>query len=98
MFGFACDETEEYMPIAITLAHEIMRKLAELRKAKNEIDYLRPDSKSQVTVEYRDGVASRIDTIVVSTQHDPEINGETDNKKIQQIIQLKLPWYDNYGQ
>ncbi len=93
MFGFACDETEEYMPIAITLAHEIMRKLAELRKAKNEIDYLRPDSKSQVTVEYRDGVASRIDTIVVSTQHDPEINGETDNKKIQQIIAKDIQKY-----
>ncbi|NQY78782.1 MAG: methionine adenosyltransferase [Candidatus Caenarcaniphilales bacterium] len=86
MFGFACDETKEYMPLAINLSHAIVKKLADVRKNHPKINYLRPDSKSQVTIEYRDGVAARIEAIVVSTQHDPEVKGETDNDKAQAII------------
>lgn len=73
MFGFACDETEEYMPLPITLSHKIMRKLAELRKS-GELEYLRPDSKSQVTIEYDGYTPVRIDTVVVSTQHSDEVS------------------------
>ncbi|MGN1375659.1 MAG: methionine adenosyltransferase [Prevotella sp.] len=71
MFGYACNETENYMPVSLDLAHLIMKTLADIRKEGREMTYLRPDSKSQVTVEYDDnGIARRIDTIVVSTQHD----------------------------
>ena len=86
MFGFACNETSEYMPLAINLSHAIVKQLADVRKNHPDINYLRPDSKSQVTIEYRDGVAARIEAIVVSTQHDPEVKGETENSKIQEII------------
>lgn len=72
MFGYACNETANYMPVTLDLAHLIMRTLADLRKEGKQMTYLRPDSKSQVTVEYSDeGVPQRIVTIVVSTQHDP---------------------------
>jgi len=72
MFGYACNETENYMPVAIDMAHLIMETLAEIRREGAEMTYLRPDAKSQVTVEYSDdGRPLRIDTIVVSTQHDP---------------------------
>lgn len=72
MFGYACNETANYMPVTLDLAHLIMRTLADIRKEGKQITYLRPDSKSQVTVEYSDeGVPQRIVTIVVSTQHDP---------------------------
>ena len=72
MFGYACNETENYMPVTLDLAHLIMRTLADIRKEGKQMTYLRPDSKSQVTVEYSDeGVPQRITTIVVSTQHDP---------------------------
>lgn len=72
MFGYATNETENYMPVALDLAQLIMRTLADIRKEGKEMTYLRPDSKSQVTVEYSDdGVPQRIETIVVSTQHDP---------------------------
>ncbi len=71
MFGYATNETENYMPLALDLSHMILRELAELRRENNEITYLRPDSKSQVTIEYSDDNApQRIDAIVVSTQHD----------------------------
>lgn len=71
MFGYACNETENYMPVTLDLAHLIMRTLADIRKEGREMTYLRPDSKSQVTVEYGDdNIPCRIDTIVVSTQHD----------------------------
>lgn len=72
MFGYACNETANYMPVTLDLAHLIMRTLADIRKEGKQMTYLRPDSKSQVTVEYSDeGVPQRIVTIIVSTQHDP---------------------------
>ena len=72
MFGYACDETEEYMPLAITLAHRLCRRLADVRKS-GELDYLRPDGKAQVTVEYDDDRVLRVDTVVLSTQHAPDV-------------------------
>ena len=90
MFGFACNETQDYMPLAISIAHDLMKKLADVRKNDPDIHYLRPDSKAQVTLEYQDGKPIRVDTILISTQHDPVINGETDNEKIQAIIASDL--------
>ena len=76
MFGYACDETEEYMPLAISLAHKLTRRLSQVRK-DGTLTYLRPDGKSQVTVEYDDDRAVRIDTIVLSTQHAPNVDQAT---------------------
>ena len=76
MFGYATNETESYMPVSLDLAHLIMRTLADIRKEGKEMTYLRPDAKSQVTVQYSDqGIPERIDTIVVSTQHDEFLAG-----------------------
>ena len=72
MFGYACDETEEYMPLAISLAHRLTRRLAEVRK-DGTLPYLRPDGKSQVTIEYDDDRPVRIDAVVLSTQHAPDV-------------------------
>lgn len=92
MFGYACDETPELMPLPISLAHRLAFQLSKVRKDRT-VSYLRPDGKSQVTVEYKDGKPFRIDTIVISTQHDPEINGVNDNQKIQQIIREDMIKY-----
>jgi len=84
MFGYACNETENYMPVSLDLAHLIVKTLADIRKEGKLMTYLRPDSKSQVTVEYDDdGTARRIDTIVVSTQHD---DFDADDEKMLALI------------
>ena len=85
MFGFASDETEEYMPFAISMAHKLSKRLTEVRKT-GEIPYLRPDGKTQVTVEYEDDKIVRIDTILISTQHDAEIDMETLKKDIKEKV------------
>lgn len=92
MFGYACNETPELMPLPISLAHKLAFRLAQVRK-DGILNYLRPDGKSQVTVEYIDGKPSGIDTILLSTQHAAVINGISDNSKIQEIISRDLKKY-----
>lgn len=85
MFGYACRETEEYMPLAITLAHKMNRKLAEVRKS-GEIPYLRPDGKGQVTVEYDGDKITRVDTVVLSAQHSEEVDIDEVRRDLKQKV------------
>lgn len=85
MFGYACDETKEFMPLPISLAHSMARKLTEVRK-NNTLDYLRPDGKTQVTVEYENGIPKRVDTVVLSTQHSPDVDINTIRKQITESV------------
>ncbi len=91
MFGFACDETEELMPLPIQLAHALTRRLAEVRKA-GVVDFLRPDGKSQVTVEYVEGRPARVDCIVVSTQHSESVsNRDLHDAVLHEVIKHVIP-------
>lgn len=91
MFGYACNETPTLMPMPIYMAHKLTRKLAEVRKA-NDLPWLRPDGKSQVTVEYHNGRPARIDTVLISTQHSPEVShADITEGVIEHIIQPTLP-------
>ena len=89
MFGFATNETEEYMPYPISLAHKLSRQLTKVRK-DGTLSYLRPDGKTQVTVEYDDGKPSRLDAVVLSTQHDPDITQEQIHEDIKREVFDKI--------
>lgn len=91
MFGYATNETPEFMPLPISLAHKLARRLSEVRK-NGQLDYLRPDGKTQVTVEYIDGKPVRVDTIVISTQHSPDVDLKTIEKElIAEVITPVVP-------
>jgi S-adenosylmethionine synthetase len=91
MFGFACDETPELMPMPIHLAHQLVRKLSEVRRS-DELDYLRPDGKSQVTIEYIDGKPARVDAVVISSQHSDSVETEKLRHEIaEHVIRPVIP-------
>ena len=91
MFGYACDETAELMPATISYAHKLLRRLSNLRRQKH-VDFLRPDAKSQVTVEYRGGELHRVDTVVISTQHSPDVAPkELESYVIEEVIKRTIP-------
>jgi S-adenosylmethionine synthetase len=91
MFGYACNETPELMPMPIQLAHQLVAKLAEVRKS-GKLDFLRPDSKSQISVEYIDGRPSRIDTVVISTQHTPDVTHKRiEEEVIAEVVKKVIP-------
>ena len=91
MFGFACDETPEFMPMPIALAHRLTRRMTEVRKT-GVYPWMRPDGKAQVTVVYEDGVPTAVDTIVISTQHDDQVSHETiENAMIEGVIKKVIP-------
>jgi S-adenosylmethionine synthetase len=91
MFGFACDETEELMPMPIQLAHRLTQRLSEVRRS-NKVDFLRPDGKSQVTIEYRDGRPVRVDCVVISTQHSEKVsNADLRDAITEHVIRPIIP-------
>jgi S-adenosylmethionine synthetase len=91
MFGYAIDETPEFMPATISYSHRLLKRLSELRRAKH-VPFLRPDAKSQVTVEYKDGKLVRVDTVVVSTQHAPEVaHKELETYVIEECVKKVIP-------
>jgi S-adenosylmethionine synthetase len=91
MFGFACDETPELMPMPIQLAHRLTQRLSEVRKS-NKVDFLRPDGKSQVTIEYRDGRPARVDCVVISTQHSEKVsNADLRDAVTEHVIRPIIP-------
>lgn len=96
MFGYAVNETPELMPLSIAMSHKLVKDLATLRKA-NKVDWLRPDAKSQVTVQYENGIAKRIDAVVISTQHSDSVSNETIKEFItEELIKKSIPekWLD----